>query len=118
MNHHNFFLQPFSPVSPLLNLQITGKIGRRANTLAIQYALLGHQAELAIPSPADAPARKNHPWKGTCLRLFLAAKNSPNPLASRRSIEIICRQKELPKDIKVSKKRVAFAFGSSYTYFH
>jgi len=46
----------------------------------------------------------------TCLPSPLL--NSPNPLVSRRSIEIICHQKELHKDIKVSKKRVAFAFGS------
>ena len=77
MNHHNFFLQPFSPAGPLVHLQITGNIGRRANTLAIHYQLLGHLAELVIPAPADVPARKNCLWEGTCFELFLAVKNSP-----------------------------------------
>ena len=77
MNHHNFFLQPFSPVSPLLHLEITGNIGRQANTLTIHYELLGHLTELAIPAPADVPARKNRLWEGTCFELFLAAKDSP-----------------------------------------
>jgi len=77
MNDHSFSLQPFSPASPLLHLQITGNIGRRANTLAIHYALFGHLPELVIPASADIPARKNHLWEKTCFELFLAVKNSP-----------------------------------------
>lgn len=77
MNDRSFSLKPFSPAGPRLHLKITGSIVRRADTLAIRYALQGRLAELAIPAPADLPARKNGLWEETCFEFFLAVKNSP-----------------------------------------
>ncbi len=77
MNDRSFSLKPFPPAGPRLHLKITGSIVRRADTLAIRYALRGRLAELAIPAPADLPARKNGLWEETCFEFFLAVKNSP-----------------------------------------
>ncbi len=77
MNDRSFSLQPFPPVSPPPDFKITGSIVRRADTLAIRYALQGRLAALAIPAPADLPARKNGLWEETCFEFFLAVKNSP-----------------------------------------
>ncbi len=77
MNTQSFSLQPFPPVSSLPSAKITGNIARRANTLVIRFALLGHLAELVIPAKGDMPARKNKLWEETCLEFFLALKNAP-----------------------------------------
>lgn len=54
------------------NIKITGKISRVSNRLAIHYELLGHLNDVALPMPADMPARKNALWEETCFELFIA----------------------------------------------
>jgi hypothetical protein len=76
MNDRPFSLQPFPSANALPSLKITGNIARRSNTLAIRYALLGPLAELAIPAPADLPARRNGLWEETCFEFFLGVKDS------------------------------------------
>ena len=59
------------------NIKITGKISRVSNRLAIHYELLGHLNDVALPMPADMPARKNALWEETCFEFFIAARDSP-----------------------------------------
>jgi hypothetical protein len=77
MNGRDFLLQPFSPTSSPLEVTITGSIARRADILAIRYALQGKLAELVIPGPADLPARRHGLWEATCFEFFLGVKDSP-----------------------------------------
>jgi hypothetical protein len=75
MNGQSFSLTPFPSAGILSGLVITGNIGRRANTLIINYELYGPIAEVMIPEPADIPVRKNELWKETCFEFFLGLKN-------------------------------------------
>lgn len=77
MNGQDFSLKPFSPISPPLNLKITGHIARRPRQLAIRYDLHGPLTELVIPGPADMPARRHGLWEETCFEFFLGVKDSP-----------------------------------------
>jgi hypothetical protein len=77
MNGRDFLLQPFPPTSSPLGVTITGSIVRRADILAIRYALQGKLAELVIPGPADMPARRHGLWEATCFEFFLGVKDSP-----------------------------------------
>jgi hypothetical protein len=76
MNGQSFALLPF-PAGPRPEVKITGKIARRAQTIAIHYELGGELASVEIPPPADVPARRQGLWEGTCFEFFLGAKNSP-----------------------------------------
>jgi hypothetical protein len=76
MNGRSFSLKPFSVAGPGPEVEITGNIGRPANTLTIRYDLRGKLGELAIPA-ADLPARRHALWEETCFELFLGVKNSP-----------------------------------------
>ena len=77
MNGRSFSLKPFSPISPGLDITITGSIARRGDILAIRYALRGKLAELVIPGPAAMPARRHGLWEETCFEFFLGVKDSP-----------------------------------------
>ena len=77
MNGRSFSLKPFSPAGPGPQVEITGNIGRHAHTLTIRYDLRGRLAALAIPAPADLPARRHGLWEETCFELFLGVRNSP-----------------------------------------
>jgi len=74
MNEQKFALEPWAPRP---DLKITGKIARRAETITIHYELRGELAAVALPPPADAPARRQGLWEETCFEFFLGAKNSP-----------------------------------------
>lgn len=74
----SFFLQPFPGAGSLPGLKISVDIGRRSNTLLIDYRLLGRLAELSIAPPAATPARKNELWQETCFELFLACRDFPS----------------------------------------
>ncbi len=74
MKARKFALQPWAPRP---DLQITGKIARRAETLTIHYELRGELAAVALPPPADVPARRQGLWQETCFEFFLGAKNLP-----------------------------------------
>jgi hypothetical protein len=77
MNGQNFSLQPFLPACPEADVKITGRLARRAGTLSIRYEFLGNLAEVEIPTPAEAPARKHGLWEETCFEFFLAVKDAP-----------------------------------------
>jgi len=77
MTVRNFSLEPFRSTGVLPDLLITGSIARCANTLVIDYRLYGHLERVAIPSPANIPARRHGLWQETCMEFFLGIKNSP-----------------------------------------
>jgi hypothetical protein len=77
MNQGRFSLEPFPTSGPVPGVEITGSIARQSHTLVLHYDLRGHVAELAIPAPADAPARKPGLWQDSCFEFFLAPRNSP-----------------------------------------
>lgn len=77
MSDQSFSLHAFPAARSLASLTIEGSIARRANTLAIQYALKGHLAALVIPAPAAIPSRQRGLWEETCFEFFLARKDSP-----------------------------------------
>jgi hypothetical protein len=76
VNLRKFFLKPFPGEEIVPDVKITGTIGRRTNTLSIEYDLLGNLSELAIPSQDEWPGRKDRLWEGTCLEFFLGVKDS------------------------------------------
>lgn len=77
MNGQDFSLQPFSPLDPPLNFELTGHIARRSRQLVICYNLRGDLAQLVIPAPADIPARRDGLWEETCCEFFLGVKEAP-----------------------------------------
>ena len=85
MNNQSFSLQPFPGTGQLLNIQITGKIARNANKLAIEYTLVGDLKEIAFPAgvaegiapPSATPSRKHQLWENTCFEFFIGIQNSP-----------------------------------------
>jgi len=77
MNGRSFSLKPFSPAGSGPEVKITGNIGRHDNNLTIRYDLRGRLAALAIPAPADLPARRHGLWEETCFELFLGVQHSP-----------------------------------------
>ncbi len=76
MNSRSFTLKPFPETETPPDLKITGSAGRSSNRFSIGYELCGPMYELALPSPAETPARKIGLWEKTCLEFFLAAGNS------------------------------------------
>ena len=77
MSDLNFSLHPFGLTGPGLDLGITGQLSRRAPNLAIRYVLVGRLAEVAMPAPAAAPARRRGLWEETCFEFFLGLQDSP-----------------------------------------
>jgi hypothetical protein len=76
MNLRSFSLTPFRGEGNAPDLKITGSIGRRADLLSLNCALLGNLSELALPAPEASPGRKDRLWEETCLEFFLAVKDS------------------------------------------
>lgn len=73
MKKQPIFLRPFrNGTGPAV--KIACGIARQCNTLVARCSLLAPLSELAIPSPASTPARKDELWKGTCFEFFLAEK--------------------------------------------
>ena len=77
MNGRDFWLKPFAPTGAPSDITIGGTIGRRADVLAIHYALRGRLAELVIPGRAAKPARRHGLWEATCFEFFLGVKDAP-----------------------------------------
>jgi hypothetical protein len=77
MSGQDFSLKPFFPISPPLNIEVTGRIMRRSHLLAIRYDLRGDLERLVIPAPADVAARRSGLWEETCCEFFLGVKDSP-----------------------------------------
>jgi hypothetical protein len=76
MSGRLFSLVPFTGTGFPPGLEITGSVIRLSNTLCISYLLSGPVERLAIPAPADIPARENALWENTCFELFIALKGS------------------------------------------
>ena len=76
MDLQSYTLKPFPGEEKRLDLAIPGTIGRRGNTLFLDFALLGDLSGLAIPSPTGSPGRRDRLWEETCLEFFLAKKGS------------------------------------------
>ncbi|MBD2120805.1 DOMON-like domain-containing protein [Trichocoleus sp. FACHB-262] len=76
MNSKAFSLQPFPHTNSPANLQLTGDIARRAQTLHIRYVLSGDLSKIAIAAPSDSPTRKHELWQETCFELFLGLQDS------------------------------------------
>jgi hypothetical protein len=77
MISRNFTLTPFPGEAPLVPLEITGAITRQGPILTLRYELRGDLAALALPDPADRPARRDGLWQETCFEFFLAPQNLP-----------------------------------------
>ena len=77
MSPRSFTLKPFPGEAPPFPLLITGTIARHAHILTLRYELRGDLAELALPSPAVRPARRDGLWHETCFEFFLAPHNFP-----------------------------------------
>lgn len=69
-----FVLTPFPGEEPPFDLRIGGTAGRAGDLLVLDCAFLGTLAEIAIPPPAAAPARRGRLFEATCLELFLAER--------------------------------------------
>ena len=76
MSGRTFSLEPFTRTGSLAGLEITGRVARSSNMLCIGYLLSGSIESLAIPAPADIPARGNALWEDTCFEFFIAMKGS------------------------------------------
>jgi hypothetical protein len=77
VKERNFVLQPFASEGPRPAVEITGHLARRADVLAISYRLQGRLAEVLLPAPQAAPARRHRLWEGTCFEFFLALQEAP-----------------------------------------
>ena len=66
----------FPGKAPRFPLEITGSIARAASFLVLHYELRGDLAAVALPDPANRPARRNGLWQETCFECFLAYKDS------------------------------------------
>jgi hypothetical protein len=77
MSSRSFILKPFPGEAPRFPLQITGAIARHGHILRLRYELRGDLARVALPDPADRPARCDGLWQETCFEFFLAPENSP-----------------------------------------
>lgn len=76
MKGQNFSLTQFPSDGLIDNIKITGKIGRRSNTLLINYTLVGPVAEFVVPAQTKTPGRKNSLWEETCFEFFLSLENA------------------------------------------
>ncbi len=77
MKERRFVLQPFAPDGPRPGVAITGHLDRRADVLTLSYLLQGRLADVQIPAPLAAPARRQRLWEATCGEFFLARQDSP-----------------------------------------
>jgi len=76
MSGQDFSLKPFSPLSPPLDIKLTGNLARGPRRLAIRYELCGPLAPLLIPPAADIPRRRHGLWEETCFDIFLGVKGA------------------------------------------
>mgnify|MGYP005844320675 CR=1 FL=1 len=72
MSGREFALQPFPADQGVPAVTIQGSLDRRGADFAIDYCIGGRLAELIIPAPTAAPARRWLLWEATCCEFFLA----------------------------------------------
>jgi hypothetical protein len=77
MKAQNYSLQPFPGTDTLPDLEISGLLSRRADTLLIRYLLVGAIIDIELPAPSKPAARRIGLWEKTCLEFFLAQRGSP-----------------------------------------
>jgi hypothetical protein len=78
MNAQHFSLTPFPTGTPLPEVEILSSIVRNPSRLTISYLVTGAVENLAIPSSAHQPIRKDGLWEETCFEFFLGVPDSPN----------------------------------------
>jgi hypothetical protein len=72
VNCQFFTLHPFhGDAEDAPDIQITGSIARRPETLAINYQITGKCAALNLPEVTGIPERRDFLWKATCFELFI-----------------------------------------------
>ena len=76
MKERNFVLRPFAPEGSRHGVEITGHLARRPAALTIGYRLQGRLADVLLPAPPAAPARRHRLWEGTCFEFFLALQEA------------------------------------------
>ena len=59
----SFTLRPFPGTVPRFPLEITGSIARGSHTLNLRYEIRGELAAVALPGPAESPARRQGLWE-------------------------------------------------------
>jgi hypothetical protein len=64
-------LVPFSP-APAPAPTVTATLVATPDGLRARYRLRGDASALAIPAPAERPARRDGLWRSTCVELFVA----------------------------------------------
>lgn len=77
MNNRGLSLHPYPSTGSPPYITIACDIARHTDKLTVRYKLVGKMEELAIPPPADQPARKKNLWEEMCLELFLGVRESP-----------------------------------------
>ncbi|MEW6673936.1 MAG: DOMON-like domain-containing protein [Thermodesulfobacteriota bacterium] len=76
MKQQTVKLHPFGG-QPIVELDITCTVGRKAHLLQVDFRLQGDLDSIAIPLPAVRPARRDRLWENTCLECFVALEASP-----------------------------------------
>ncbi len=76
MSEQAFHLLPFPASEPKPDIEISGNIVRRSNSLRIRYELNGELAKLMVPSESINKIRKDGLWEETCFEFFLSEINS------------------------------------------
>jgi hypothetical protein len=74
----NFNLHPFPTDSIIPQIEISGRIDRDGDVLAIEYLLQGDLDKVTIDPPSATPTRKLELWTDTCFEFFIGVAGSPN----------------------------------------
>ncbi len=74
----NFNLHPFPTDDIIPQIDISGRIDRYDDILAIEYLLQGDLDKVAIDPPSATPKRKLELWTDTCFEFFIGVAGSPN----------------------------------------
>jgi hypothetical protein len=67
----NFSLRPFPTDGLISQIEISGRIERHDDSIAIEYLLQGDLDNIAIDPPSAAPTRKLELWTDTCFEFFM-----------------------------------------------
>ncbi|WP_310486441.1 DOMON-like domain-containing protein [Chamaesiphon sp. VAR_69_metabat_338] len=74
----NFKLHPFPPDRIVPQIEISGRIDRHDDLLAIEYLVRGDLNAISIDPPTGSPTRKLDLWTATCFEFFIGVAGSPN----------------------------------------
>jgi hypothetical protein len=74
----NFSLHPFPSDGMIPPVEISGRIDRHDDILAIDYLLQGDLDTVDLDPPSATPTRKLELWTDTCFEFFIGVAGSPN----------------------------------------